>query len=848
MKKRKADLTRYHAKRDFRKTPEPAGDKTTSLGQRYLIQKHAARRLHYDFRLELDGVLKSWAVPRGPSLNPHDKRLAVEVEDHPVEYASFEGIIPHGQYGGGTVMLWDEGSWEAVGDARHSLKAGNLVFRLHGERLKGEWSLVRMKSSKGGRNNWLLIKKQDEYSKLNGQDGPLVSHATSIASGRSMEGIARTADEVWKGKESTEEQARKPTRRLGSSAEKGRHAAMPGFIAPELATLSSAMPEGNEWVHEIKFDGYRALSYLQDGKVKTLTRTGQDWTERFHVIADQLMHFPVQNAMLDGEIIVPGEYGSGSFSALQQALGEGADTLQYYVFDLLYLNGKDMRTLPLLERKESLRTLVQEAHMENIFYSEHFSERDKDFFTQVCRLHLEGVVSKLVDAPYRSGRSKAWLKSKCHQRQEFVIGGFTLPSKGTAGIGALLLGYYDNGKLYYAGRVGTGFNRDAAIILQKKLEKLRVKSSAFVSVPAKEQRDTRWVSPEIVCEIEFTEWTRDGYLRHPSFQGLREDKPAKDITRDVPAAPPAKKTRKPLPLGKDASVKGITITHPDRVIFPQENITKLQLAQYYAAIAAHILPYVKDRPLSMLRCPEGLNGQCFFQRHIAHGQSPYLHDTGIEVKGRNEHYLMIRDIKGLITLVQWGVIELHPWGCLVKRSQQPDRIIFDLDPGPEIDWKQLIEGAWEIRKRMQELGLESFLKTTGGKGLHVVVPIQAKHDWETVKGFAHAVAESMAHDSPKHYTVNLTKSARKGRIFIDYLRNELAATAVAPFSVRARSGATVATPLAWEELKLSLKPSAFTVKTIARRLESQKQDPWAEFLHLRQAINLKYLRALHLAA
>ncbi len=849
----RSSLARYRQKRDFNKTPEPAGTLGRNTGRRYLIQKHAATRLHYDFRLELDGVLKSWAVTRGPSLDPEVKRLAVEVEDHPIEYGSFEGIIPKGQYGGGTVMLWDEGSWEPVGDPHESLRKGKLEFRLHGKRLSGEWVLVRMKPrpEDKGRNNWLLIKHTDAIAHANDNDRLLEENLTSVASGRTMEEIAAAADKVWQSKPRHEN---KP--RIRQPSNKKRSPPLPSFIPPQLATLTDTMPTGEDWAHEIKFDGYRMLSYIHDGKARMLSRNNKDWTVRFQMLADRLAYFPADTAILDGEVVVPAQNGDSSFKMLKDAISEGrGNQLQYYVFDLLYLNGKLLTGLPLAERKAKLEPLLKKkAFADRIFYSEHVQERDTAFLEKLCRMKLEGVVSKRLNAPYTSGRGKTWLKVKCHMRQEFAIGGFTLPTRGGPGVGALLLGYYEKGKFIYAGRVGTGFDNETSRELRKRLEALKQKTSPYAHVPADGRRGAHWVRPQLVCEVEFTEWTGDGRLRHPSYQGLREDKLAKEVKREEPislASRPARRTAKPAAAkktgikknSKDGEVAGLRISHPDRIIYPGTSITKLRLAEYYFSVAEHLLPHVANRPLSTIRCPEGSGEPCFFQRHIARGQSVHLHVARVKVKDRDEDYMMIKDVDGLITLIQWGVIELHPWGCLSDKPNAPDRIIFDLDPDPAAPWENVIKGVREVRKRMREFGLESFLKTTGGKGLHVTVPITRHYRWPAIKAFARAVALSMAEDSPDIYTANLSKKARVGKVFVDYLRNELTATAVAPFSARAREGAPVAAPLSWEELKSTLKPTQFTIETIGERLE-RKKDPWADFFKVRQKIAVSHLRAL----
>ena len=836
------NLEKYRQKRDFKITAEPEGVVKKATGNRYLIQKHAATRLHYDFRLELDGTLKSWAVTKGPSLDPADKRLAVEVEDHPVSYGAFEGTIPKGQYGGGTVMLWDEGTWEPVGDPHEGLKKGDFKFILHGGRLQGSWVLVRMKPrpQDRGRNNWLLIKHHDGYVREDDHDQFLIDNDTSIVSGRTIEEIAagKGGGEVWK----------------SNHAEKAATKAKLKFIEPELATLTDAIPTGQNWLHEIKFDGYRTMAYIEGNSVRMLTRTGLDWTPKFQALADRLAKLGVKSAIIDGEVVATNAEGRSSFTSLKDALSSGkSGDLQYYVFDLLHLDGEDLRKLPLLERKARLTEILKGKDFDGrINFSEHFLEADTGFLNKICDLEMEGLICKRGDAPYVSGRAKSWLKVKCHKRQEFVIGGFSEPTHAERGIGAILLGYYEEEKFVYAGKCGTGFDRDTSVMLRKMLDAIETTESQYDDkLPADARRGAHYVTPKLVCEVEFTEWTDEGRLRHPSFQGLREDKPANEVGRDrelhvtkkIMEAEPPPIEKSEIKKG-DAEVGGIRISHPDRVIFPALGVTKRQLAEYYDHIAGHMLPYVVNRPISMLRCPEGLSDSCFFQRHIGSGGMKHVYDTGVKVKGRDEDYVMIKGREGLITMVQWGVIEIHPWGAMAATPDKPNQIIFDLDPDPETPWEAVIEGVREVKSRLDEFGLKSFLKTTGGKGLHIVVPLTPKHTWATIKPFTRAIAQSMAHDHPERYLAVASKAARKGKIFVDYLRNDLTATAVAPYAVRAREGAGVATPLFWEELSVKLKPADYNIGTMAERLTQLKSDPWADFLTTRQTINEDILTAL----
>ena len=621
------------------------------------------------------------------------------------------------------------------------------------------------------------------------------------------------------------------------------------------------MPAGGNWVHELKFDGYRVQVLIDSDGVRLLTRKGLDWSHRFPPLPRLFDRLGVQSAIIDGEIVAANPDGSHSFKTLQAVLGEEKSDapLQYYAFDLLHLDGEDLTGLPLLERKSRLQALLQGADTDGrIIYSEHFTDRDEAFLHQVCGIGMEGLISKRADAPYTRGRGKSWLKTKCHKRQEFVIGGFTEPTHAHRGVGAILLGYYDKGEFIYAGKCGTGFNLDDSMDLRQRLNDLALeksKTGAFTVVPPEVRREARYVTPKLVCEIEFTEWTPDGRLRHPSFQGLREDKPAREVGRDraihteaVEKQPPAGTRVMTSKKTKGADVGGITITHPDRVVYPDEGITKLEVAEYYHAVANHILPHIVNRPISMIRCPEGIGEQCFFQRHLSQGRVEHVHDTGIEVNGRNEEYVMIDDIHGLISLAQWGVMEIHPWGCKAYEPDRPDRMIFDLDPDPETTWKDVVDGAAEVRARMQEFGLKSFLKTTGGKGLHVVVPIKPKFHWDAIKAFTRAVAQSMAHDTPSRYIATASKAARKGKIFVDYLRNDHTATAVSAYSLRARPGATVAMPVEWEDLGPDLTPSRFTIRTAVDILKGRGHDPWADIFKTRQALPAKVLEALRIPA
>jgi bifunctional non-homologous end joining protein LigD len=842
-------LARYRAKRDFKITSEPQGGKATAQHNSFVVQKHAATRLHYDFRLELNGTMKSWAVTRGPSMDPADKRLAVHVEDHPIDYSGFEGIIPKGQYGGGTVMIWDRGTWEPLEDPEKGYAKGKLKFALHGDKLKGSWALVRM----GGRarseraDNWLLIKERDGEARPGHGDVLLEEETRSVTTGRSMEEIAAKADRVWTRDGEQKPVAEPKEEKKKTGRKKGK--ALPQFVAPQLATLVDQPPEGPEWLHEIKLDGYRLLCRIEGGRMRLLTRTEQNWTHRFPALAKS--RIDAEEALIDGEVVAVDEKGFSNFGALQQALSDGDDRdLRFYAFDLLHLDGRDLRGEPLETRKARLKTLLSASKQSAPLFalSEHIEGRGKDVFENACALSLEGIVSKRRDVPYRPGRGDDWLKTKCGARQEFVIGGFTEHSKATRSVGALLIGHYEDGDLVYAGRVGTGFDAETRKTLWRELNALRRRSAPFASTPAATRRGAIWVEPRLVAEIAFANWTRDGILRHPSFQGLRKDKPAKTIVKEK-AKPVAKASKAPVPSGKSRgsdTVAGVVLTHPDRVLYPDVGLTKHDLAEYYAAVADAMLPHLAGRPLSLVRCPEGAAAKCFYQKHPGHSAPKALRRIKIKESAGTHEYVVADDVSALVALVQMGVLEIHPWGSREDSLEKPDRIIFDFDPAPDVPWPRVIAAVADMRERLESLGLKSFLKTTGGKGLHVVAPIAPRDEWPEVKAFTKAVAVAIEHDAPRDYTTVMSKAERRGRIFIDYLRNDRGSTAIAPYSTRARAGATVATPLPWSALKPDLKPGAFTVLTMPERLTAMKADPWKEMAGLRQGLTAKAKAAVGL--
>jgi len=856
-----SNLTRYRAKRHFDSTPEPKPSRVKrKAGRSYLIQKHAARRLHYDFRLELDGVLKSWAVAKGPSLDPEVKRLAVHVEDHPLEYGKFEGVIPKGQYGGGTVMLWDRGSWEPDEDHRNvaaDYTAGKLKFILHGERLKGGWTLVRMRSRRPGDHgdNWLLIKENDQYARLGDNDELLADELESVASGKTMAEIADPrAAKVWNSDRAdgkAERRIKRTRARRAPTVGKiagAKAAPLPKFVAPELATMAARPPEGEDWLHEIKIDGYRVYCRRDGDKVSFLTRSGQDWTPKFGRLADALKALPANRFALDGEVAVLKADGISDFAALQQALNNrGDDRMTLTAFDLVYLDGKDLRAVPLVERKKLLRKLIPPA-AENaqLRYSDHVRGSGATILDHAREMKLEGIVSKRASAPYRSGRSGDWIKAKCNASQEFVIGGFTEGAGARkGGIGSLLLGYYQGGSLRYAGHVGTGFTAEQALGLRRRLMGFKVGKPAYAELPKEALPGAIWVRPELVAQVEFSNWTGDGALRHPSFRGLREDKPARTVGREGPvalaSAAPTKKS-----ADRDNVVAGVVISHPDRKVFPDSHISKIDLARYYDRVAEWMVPEIAGRPLSLLRCPEGIAGECFFQKHFAHGVES-LRRVAIKEEHATREYLVLRDTHDLVALAQEGVIEIHPWGALADDPDAPDRLIFDFDPAPELPFTAVIDAARSLRAMLAELELTSFVKTTGGKGLHVVLPLrQDGVTWEELKSFAHAVALIVTENAPDHFTANPSKRERKGRIYVDYLRNARGATAVAAYSVRARPGAPVAMPIRWDELNRRFKPDRYDLLTVPRLLRARRSDPWGEIGKVKQSIRtaIKTLRGV----
>jgi bifunctional non-homologous end joining protein LigD len=798
-------LDTYRHKRDFAKTSEPRGRARRSVGHQFVVQKHDARRLHYDLRLELDGVLKSWAVTKGPSLVPGEKRLAVAVEDHPLDYGDFEGTIPKGEYGGGTVIVWDKGSWRPLHDPAKGLAKGHLDFELSGEKLKGRWHLVRMaRKPREKHDNWLLIKGDDEAARAPQDADILDERPESAKTGRSLADVAG-----------------KPPAPVDPTKCKGaRKAALPRFVEPALASLTARPPTGERWLHEIKFDGYRIQARIENGRVALMTRSGHDWTEKFgERVPAALRALPVATALLDGELVVESA-GVSDFSALQSDLADGRDDrFQLYLFDALHLDGYDLRDAPLLQRKSLLENLLAGAGDDGpLRFSQHLDDDGDVILRHVCRLGLEGIVSKLREAPYRSGRSKSWSKSKCASRQEFVIGGYVVSMTSRRAIGSLALGVYDKGALHYVGRVGTGFTAAMAEALFQQLEPLHVSTAPFAEkLTADQTRQLRPVKPELVAEVDFRAWTADGHLRHASFRGLREDKPATAIVRETEAAP------EPPELERST----VKLTHPDRLYWPDAGVTKEGLADYYSDAWPRMAPFIVGRALAVLRCPDGITGQMFFQKHIWKGAAAGI-ATLRDPREPGETLIGVRDLDGLLALAQGAALEIHPWGSTAEDWERPDILVMDLDPGDGVAWKRVIAAAREIQERLRLAGLCGFVKTSGGKGLHVAAPLRPQAEWPEAKAFAKAMADSMAADSPDLFVSTVTKARRGGKIFIDYLRNQRGATAVAPYSPRARPGAPVSMPLEWDELSPAIGPAHFTIANAPKRLNLPGPVPWAE--------------------
>ena len=832
-------LAKYRQMRDFEKTREPAGKSRRKAGNSYVIQKHEASHLHYDFRLELDGVLLSWAVPKGPTLDPGVKRMAIQTEDHPLEYGGFEGTIPEGEYGGGTVMVWDRGTWEPDGDARQAYEKGHLAFQLHGQKLTGGWHLVRTQRPGQKQNSWLLFKAKDEAAKP-GDDTLLEKKAKSALTGRDLKAIAKGAPAKTNLKKPAVTAAKISDKK--SKAPAGKRAALPPKLEPELATLVDVTPEGDNFIHEVKFDGYRVIARLDDGEVTLFTRSGEDWTARMPDLQAAVGKLKAKSALLDGEFVALDEHGLSDFQLLQNSFsGKSQAPLAYYAFDLLYLDGADLRELPLLERKAQLKALLGRLPKTEgtLRYSDHTQGNGARFFAEAAKLGLEGVVSKRADSPYRSGRGKDWQKSKRLARQEFVIVGFSEPAGGRSHLGALLLGVRRGKQIVYSGRVGTGFSDRSLKDLYARLAPLEIATPKLENAPrGAEIRGVHWVTPSLVAEVAYTAITHDGLLRHPIFKGLREDKPAKDVVLEQPRAVASRTPRKKRESSSTpaAGESKTTLSHPDKVLYPELGLTKRELAEYYELVSDVMLPQVIHRPLTLLRCPEGRQKQCFFQKHPGERLAEGLVRVQVPSSDGSAEYAAIADARGLPALVQMGVLEVHLWGALARDAEHPDRLVFDLDPAPELDFKATIAGAHALRALLEELGLQSWVKTTGGKGLHVTVPIIPQAGWEEVKDFCRAVAEELTRRDPERYLATMSKAKRKGKIFVDYLRNGRGATFIAPYSPRAREGALIAMPVEWDDLTPKFKPEIFNVRSAEKYLSKRKTDPFASLEKAKQKL------------
>jgi bifunctional non-homologous end joining protein LigD len=823
-------LSEYRRKRDFSKTPEPVAKARGASGNVFVVQKHAAQSTHYDLRLQVGGALKSWAVPRGPSLDPREKRLAVEVEDHPLEYATFEGVIPEEQYGAGPVMVWDRGRWFAEeGDAAKAIDEGMLKFRLEGERLRGRWMLVRTKG-KEKQPHWLLVKERDsEASAGVGSE----AFPTSVASGRTMDEIAAGAP----ARLSAEPKA-------ASSAPTGaREAVMPKTLRPQLAVPGEKAPAGDNWLHEVKFDGYRLLIFRRGESVRILSRSGLDWTAKLPDLVKAVLERVPEDAVLDGEAVVLDNRGVSDFQALQNAIhNRRSKAIVFIAFDLPWCNGLDLTRTPLEERKERLAALIGRRQEGRLRFSEHFEGSGASVLDRIREHGLEGIVSKRRGSPYSQARTPDWVKVKCFNQQEFVIGGYSAPEGSREELGALLVGYHDDaGALRFAGKVGTGFSAETLKKLGRALrERLRA-TPPFANPPSgAEARGVTWIRPELVAQVQFRDWTSEGVIRHTSFRGLREDIDPKSVVREAASvAAPVSAPRSPRPTrpapAKTASERArathFRLTHPERVVFPDRGagyaLTKRQLADYYEAVAPLMLPHVVNRPLAILRAPDGEGGKTFFQKHPARGMPPAVRGVDVPSDEGEQRQLLIRDAEGLLGLVQMSALEFHPWGSTASDLEHPDRLIFDLDPGSDVSWRQIVEAARTVREALKQVGLTGFAKVSGGKGIHVVVPLRPRTaTWEHAKVFTKAVAETLAKASPRRFVAVVTPSARAGRVYIDYQRNTRGATAVAPYSTRARPGGPIALPVAWDELDGLDSAAAFSPASVLRRLASGSPDPW----------------------
>ena len=849
-------LEEYRRKRTFASTPEPQGGETPDVGNqwRFGVQKHDASRLHYDLRLELNGVLLSWAIPKGPSLDWDKKRLAIHVEDHPIEYLEFEGVIPAHEYGGGTVMVWDLGHWTPRENAEQDYAKGELKFDLAGSKLTGGFMLKRLDHR--GDNQWLLIKEKDSSMRETADFDVLREMPNSVITDRSLEEIAADRDAIW----STAGSEKEPYVLDTARYPKAKPANIPSLIRPCLPTASRQAPTGDKWVHEIKYDGYRMLCRIEDGGARFFSRAGKDWTGKLKSLARVMGQMPVESVVLDGEVVMMTEEGVSSFQALQNRIGAGKDTeLRYYLFDILYLNGHKLSGLPLLDRKQILGELVEaNGSSQRIVFSEHLVGDGPTIFHSACKLGVEGIVSKRVDKRYAEGRFEFWLKTKCLLSREYLVGGFTPPTASRKGIGAILLGIpTDDDKLHFAGKVGTGFTHQTLIELREALDKIKIPKSPFCNLNRRTaDKGTMWVEPKLIAEIEFGGWTGDGLIRFGSFRGLREDvrvdeldstlPPSKSDTGELPSEQITSPTfAKPEDVRANAQLEmpeelsQVRLSSPDRVVYPDMGITKLGVAIYYAQVGRWMLREIIGRPVSLLRCPGGVAETCFFQKRAPQGLHESVERIELPTSDGTKMYMVVHDLVGLLSLVQFGVLEFHVSGARADKFGKPDRLVIDLDPDEGLPFAQTKQAAIEIRDWLSDAGLASFLKTTGGKGLHVVVPIRRRHAWEETKKFCVAIAEMFERKSPKKYTTNPSKRARRGKILIDALRNTRGATSVAAYSTRAKKSASVSVPIPWTELEGLPSSDGMSLQAVLTRLADQADDPWAQIDEVEQSVTKK---------
>ncbi|AVN47574.1 DNA ligase D [Pseudomonas aeruginosa] len=831
-------LAEYARKRDFRQTPEPSGRKprkdSTGL-LRYCVQKHDASRLHYDFRLELDGTLKSWAVPKGPCLDPAVKRLAVQVEDHPLDYADFEGSIPQGHYGAGDVIVWDRGAWTPLDDPREGLEKGHLSFALDGEKLSGRWHLIRT-NLRGKQPQWFLVKAKDGEARSLDRFDVLKERPDSVLSERTL--LPRHGE------------AATPAARPARRGKSGGKTPMPEWIAPELASLVEQPPRG-EWAYELKLDGYRLMSRIEDGHVRLLTRNGHDWTERLPHLEKALAGLGLQRSWLDGELVVLDEKGRPDFQALQNAFEEGrGENILYVLFDLPYHEGEDLRDVALEERRARLEALLEGRDEDPLRFSATLAEDPRDLLASACKLGLEGVIGKRLGSAYRSRRSNDWIKLKCQLRQEFVIVGYTEPKGSRRHIGALLLGLYspdEERRLRYAGKVGSGFTAASLKKVRERLEPLAVRSSPLAKVPpARETGSVQWVRPQQLCEVSYAQMTRGGIIRQAVFHGLREDKPAREVTGERPAGPPPLRGARKAGAGASrAATAGVRISHPQRLIDPSIQASKLELAEFHARYADLLLRDLRERPVSLVRGPDGIGGELFFQKHAARLKIPGIVQLDPALDPGHPPLLQIRSAEALVGAVQMGSIEFHTWNASLANLERPDRFVLDLDPDPALPWKRMLEATQLSLTLLDELGLRAFLKTSGGKGMHLLVPLERRHGWDEVKDFAQAISQHLARLMPERFSAVSGPRNRVGKIFVDYLRNSRGASTVAAYSVRAREGLPVSVPVFREELDSLQGANQWNLRSLPQRLdELAGDDPWADYAGTRQRISAAMRRQL----